>query len=59
MAGEKQEKEDKKTVLPVLAKPAATPAALVSATPHSIKRQGYFLAKSVKKRGDFKSQLTT
>ena len=59
IAGEKQAKEVKKTVLPVWARPAAIAAALVSATPHSIKRRGNFLAKSFKKRDDFKSALTT
>ncbi len=59
MAGEKQAKEDKKTVLPVLARPAAMAAAFDSATPHSIKRLGYLAANLVKQREDFRSALTT
>ena len=58
IAGEKQEKEVKKTVFPALARPAAIPAALVSATPASIKRLGKALANLFKNRADFKSAST-
>ena len=59
MAGEKQAKEVKKTVLPDLARPVAIAVALASATPASINLFGYFLAKSVKCKDDLRSTSTT
>jgi len=59
MAGEKQEKEVRKTVLPVLARPAATEAALFSATPTSTNLLGKTLANSDRYKDDLRSASTT